>query len=81
VTLAHIVGGGPVWPLWTTGSLLCGSAVPGTGRLLSVSVDGRQVDEVNADAAVVTVATGEHTLRVELVTTTHQEYAPPGCTP
>lgn len=146
MTLAHIVGGGPVWPLWITGTLLfggavaamaasgrlrrtclaasgvglvatvaayaaipaaptapaglslriaspaagatvtsplavricaSGSAVPGRGRLLSVSVDGRQVAEVNADAAVVTIGTGEHTLRVELVTTTHHEYAPP----
>jgi hypothetical protein len=146
VTVAHIVGGGPVWPLWITGALLfggavaamaasgwlrraclaasgaglvatvavyaaipaappapagvslriaspaagamvtsplavrvcaSGSAVPGSGRLLSVSIDGHQVAEVNADAAVVTVGTGEHTLRVELVTMTHHEYAPP----
>jgi hypothetical protein len=144
--LAHILGGGPVWPLWITGSVLfgggvaamaasgrlrraclaasgvglvatvavyaaipaappapagvslrivsppadatvtsplavrvcaTGSAVPGSGRLLSISVDGRQVAEVGVDAAVVTVARGEHTLRVELVTTAHREYAPP----
>ncbi|HEX4580156.1 MAG TPA: hypothetical protein VH498_09170 [Candidatus Dormibacteraeota bacterium] len=144
--LAHILGGGPVWPLWITGTVLfgggvaamavsgrlrraclaasgvglvatvavyaaipatppapagvslrivsppagavvtsplavrvcaTGSAVPGSGRLLSISVDGRQVAEVDVDAAVVTVARGEHTLRVELVTTSHREYAPP----
>jgi hypothetical protein len=144
--LAHIVGGGPVWPLWITGTVLfgggvaamaasgrlrraclaasgvglvatvavyaaipaappapagvslrivsppagatvtsplavrvcaTGSAMPGSGRLLSISVDGRQVAEVHVDAAVVTVPRGEHTLRVELVTTAHREYAPP----
>jgi hypothetical protein len=144
--LAHILGGGPVWPLWITGTVLfgggvaamaasgrlrraclaasgvglvatvavyaaipatppapagvslrivsppagavvtsplavrvcaTGSAVQGSGRLLSISVDGRQVAEVDVDAAVVTVARGEHTLRVELVTTSHREYAPP----
>lgn len=146
MTLAHIVGGGPVWPLWITGSLLfggavaamaaagrlrraclvasgvglvatvavyaaipaapvapagvslsiasppagatvtsplavrvcaTGSAVPGSGRLLSVSVDGRQVAEVDADTTVVMLAAGEHALRVELVTSSHHEYAPP----
>jgi hypothetical protein len=144
--VAHIVGGGPVWPLWVTGTLLfggavaamavpnslrrpclavaavglvatvavyvalpsappaprglslsiaapragatvttplvvevcaTGSSVPGPGRLLSISVDGRQVAEVNADTAALTVDTGEHTLRVELVTSTHREFAPP----
>jgi hypothetical protein len=54
-----------------------GSTVPGSGRLLSVSIDGHQVAEVNADAAVMTAAAGEHTLRVELVTSNHREYAPP----
>lgn len=146
MTLAHIVGGGPVWPLWITGALLfggavaamassgrlrraclavcgvglvatvavyaaipaappapagvslriaspaagatvtsplavrvcaTGTAVPGSGRLLSVSVDGRQVAEVDSDTAVVTVTPGDHMLRVELVTNTHREYAPP----
>lgn len=52
--LAHIVGGGPVWPLWVTGTLLFGGAV-----------------------AVVSVARGEHTLRVELVNSAHRQYAPP----
>ncbi len=145
VPLAHIVGGGPVWPLWITGTLLfggavgtlasattarrvcfaitgvglvatvavyvllpsapsappglavridspsasaavtspvlvtvCGtSAIPGPGRLLSVSIDGRQVAEVNANSAAVTVAAGTHALRVELVTADHRAYAPP----
>jgi uncharacterized protein YcgI (DUF1989 family) len=54
-----------------------GSNIPGTGRLLSVSIDGRQVAEVNADTAAVTVAAGAHTLRVELVTSDHRAYAPP----
>jgi hypothetical protein len=144
--LAHIVGGGPTWPLWVTGALLfggavaamaapqnrrraclavaavglvstvavyialpaappaprgvslsiaappadatvtsplvvrvcaTGSSVPGAGRLLSISVDGRQVAEVNADSAALNVGPGEHTLRVELVTSAHREYAPP----
>ncbi len=146
MTVAHILGGGPVWPLWLTGALLfggavaamavplrarrvclavaglglvstcvvyallpsapsaprglsvqiaapstataitspvlvkvCGgaSAIPGTGRLLSISVDGRQVAEVSADTAVVSMSAGSHTLRAELVTSQHREYAPP----
>lgn len=144
--LGHIVGGGPVWPLWVTGGLLCGGAVaamavpqtsrraclavaavglvstivvyallpsaptapqgltmhilapqtsatvtspvlvrvcggtsnlPGAGRLLSISVDGHQVAEVNTDTAALSLAAGTYTLRVELVTTKHIEYAPP----
>ncbi len=144
--LAHIVGGGPTWPLWLTGTLLFGGAVaamavpqtlrraclavalvglvstvvvyallpaapgapqglairivaptadatvtspvlvevcggassiPGAGRLLSISVDGRQVAEVDAGAAAVTLAPGTHTIRAELVTTNHIEFAPP----
>jgi hypothetical protein len=54
-----------------------GSAVPGTGRLLSVSLDGRQVAEVAADSAAVTASAGQHLLRVELVTADHRAYAPP----
>ncbi|MDQ6847442.1 MAG: hypothetical protein M3019_07660 [Candidatus Dormibacteraeota bacterium] len=144
--LGHIVGGGLVWPLWVTGSLLFGGAVgamavaqtlrraclaiaaiglistvivytllpsapiaprgltvrivapkasatvtspvlvrvcgdtsnlPGAGRLLSISVDGRQVAEVDADSAAVALAAGTYTLRAALVTTKHLEYAPP----
>jgi hypothetical protein len=144
--LAHIIGGGPVWPLWLTGGVLFGGAVaamavpqalrrvflavagvglvatvavyvalptappapaglslsiaapaagatvtspvvirvcagsttlPGTGRLLNISVDGRQVAEVNAASAAVNVDTGTHTVRVELVTSTHRAFAPP----
>jgi hypothetical protein len=52
-------------------------AVPGTGRLLSVSVDGRQVAEVPTGTAAINVSTGKHTLRVELVTSAHRAYAPP----
>ncbi len=145
MTLAHIVGGGPVWPLWITGAVLFGGAVaamavplrlrraclaatavglvatiavyvalpsapaapaglairvaapaasatvtspvlvkvcgtsdiPGAGRLLSISVDGRQVAEVDADTAAVTIAAGPHMLAVELVTSDHRAYAPP----
>jgi hypothetical protein len=144
--LAHVVGGGPVWPLWLTGTLLFGGAVaamavpqarrraclaiaavglvatiavylllpsaptappglslsiaaprdgaivtspvvmrvcagsysvPGAGRLLSISVDGSQVAEVNTSAAAINVDSGEHIVRVELVTSAHREYAPP----
>jgi hypothetical protein len=144
--LAHIIGGGPVWPLWITGALLFGGVVaamavphalrrvclavagvglvatvavyvalpsappapaglslsiaapvagaivttpfvirvcagsttlPGTGRLLNISVDGRQVAEVNAGTAAVNVDTGTHIVRVELVTSTHRAFAPP----
>jgi hypothetical protein len=144
--LAHLLGGGPLWPLWFTGSLLFGGAVasmavpqtmrrwclalsgvglvativvyvllpvapaaphglslgiaapvdgaivtspvvvrvcagatsvPGAGRLLSISIDGRQVAEVSTDTAAVSVDSGEHMVRVELVTSAHREYAPP----
>lgn len=144
--LAHIVGGGPVWPQWVAGSVglvgligalearsqalrrvsavvagagmlammgacaalpsapaapnlslrivqpapdsivhspvlvtVCadGAVVPGAGRLLTVLVDGRQVVEVNADSAAVQISSGQHTLRVELVTSDHREFAPP----
>jgi hypothetical protein len=54
-----------------------GMSLPGPGRLLSVSVDGRQVAEVAADSAAVNTTTGQHTLRAELVTTDHRAYAPP----
>jgi hypothetical protein len=54
-----------------------GFSVPGAGRLLSISIDGRQVAEVNTGTAAINVDTGEHSLRVELVTSTHREYAPP----
>jgi hypothetical protein len=51
--------------------------VPGAGRLLDISVDGRLVAEVSRDTASITAASGEHTVRVELVTSAHREYAPP----
>jgi hypothetical protein len=54
-----------------------GSSVPGAGRLLTVLVDGRQVIEVDADSAAVPLSIGQHTLRVELVTRDHREFAPP----
>ena len=54
-----------------------GSTVTGNGRLLSVSVDGHQVAEVSADSAAVNASTGQHLLRVELVTRDHRAYAPP----
>ncbi len=43
--LAHIVGGGAVWPLWVTGTLLFGGAVatmavPTTLRRACVAVAG-----------------------------------------
>lgn len=54
-----------------------GAAVPGAGRLLSISLDGRQIAEVGSDSAVVNAAAGSHTLRAEVVTSDHREYAPP----
>lgn len=51
--------------------------VPGAGRLLSVSIDGRQVAEVAADTAIVDIAPGAHRLHVELVTADHRAFAPP----
>ena len=144
--LAHIVGGGPSWPLWITSALLfgglvgatsrrtalrrtslvvsaiglvttvlvyvtlpaapaapsgvslriatptagavvtdpvvvrvCGggAALPGSGRLLSYSVDGSQVLETRNAVAALSMAPGRHTIRVELVTSSHREFAPP----
>ena len=55
-----------------------GSApIPGAGRLLSLSIDGRQVAEVHAGTAAIDVASGHHTLRAELVSSQHREFAPP----
>jgi hypothetical protein len=51
--------------------------VPGAGRLLSISVDGRQVAELQSGTAAIDISTGEHSLRVELVTSAHQAFAPP----
>jgi hypothetical protein len=51
--------------------------LPGAGRLLSISVDGRPVAEANRDRASITIASGRHRLRVELLTSAHREYAPP----
>jgi hypothetical protein len=51
--------------------------VPGAGRLLSISVDGRQVAELHTDTTVINISKGEHRVRVELVTSAHQAYAPP----
>lgn len=58
---------------------VCGgtSNLPGAGRLLSISIDGRQVAEVNADTVAVNVSAGTHLLRAELVNSAHLEYAPP----
>jgi hypothetical protein len=58
---------------------VCGGTTrpPGPGQLLSVSVDGRQVAEVRGNTVAVPVTSGHHTLRVELVTGQHMEYAPP----
>jgi hypothetical protein len=53
------------------------TSVPGAGRLLDISVDGRLVAEVSRDTASITAASGEHTVRAELVTSAHREYAPP----
>ena len=53
------------------------TSVPGAGRLMDISVDGRLVAEVSRDTASITAAAGEHTVRVELVTSAHREYAPP----
>ncbi len=144
--LAHIVGGGPVWPQWVAGGVgllgligalearsqalrrvggvvacaglltmvgacaalpsapaapnlslriaqplagsvvhspvlvtVCanGAIIPGAGRRLSVLVDGRQVIEVNSESAAVQLGPGRHTIRVELVTIDHREFAPP----
>lgn len=144
--LAHIVGGGPTWPLWITSALLFGglvgatsrratlrrpslavaavglvstvvvyvtmpaapsaprgvslrivapppgavvsvpvvvhvcdggSALPGGGRMLSYSVDGRQLLESRDALTALGLSPGRHRLRVELVTSDHREFAPP----
>jgi hypothetical protein len=75
--LAHIIGGGPVWPLWLTGALLFGGAVaamavPQALRRVCLGVAG-----VDAGTAAVNLDTGMHTVRVELVTSAHRAFAPP----
>ncbi|MDQ2961429.1 MAG: hypothetical protein M3R48_10340 [Candidatus Dormibacteraeota bacterium] len=76
LTIASPVDGATVGNPVVVRACAAGFAVPGTGRLLSISIDGRQVGETRTDVAAVTVAEGRHTLRVELLTLDHREFAP-----
>jgi len=51
--------------------------VPGPGRLLTVIMDGSQVTELEGAVVAVPAPVGEHDLRVEILTSDHQEFAPP----
>jgi hypothetical protein len=51
--------------------------VPGPGRLLLVSVDGRQVAEVRASTVTVSMSAGEHRVAAQLITSDHRAFVPP----
>jgi hypothetical protein len=77
LTIASPTAGATVGDPVVVRACAAGFPVPGAGRLLSISIDGRQVGEARTDVAAVTVADGQHTLRVELLTLDHREFAPP----
>ena len=52
-------------------------ALPGPGRLLLISVDGRQVAEVRSSPVVVAMGEGRHHVVAELLTADHRAFAPP----
>jgi hypothetical protein len=54
-----------------------GAPVPGPGRLVLVSVDGRQAAEVRTDTVVLPIAHGTHTVAAELLTSNHRAFTPP----
>lgn len=53
------------------------AVVPGSGRLVSMSVDGRQVAERADDTVILEIPTGSHRIRVEVLTTDHRQFSPP----
>ena len=53
------------------------AAVPGGDRVLSISLDGREVLSTGSGHALVTATPGRHRLRVEVLTKDHVEYQPP----
>lgn len=57
---------------------ICGGGpVPGQGRLVLVSVDGRQVAELRSDTVVVPIPAGMHTVLAQLLTSGHRAFTPP----
>jgi hypothetical protein len=50
--------------------------VPGSGRLLLVFADGRQVAELRSDTVAVQLATGRHRLTAQLITSDHRAFVP-----
>ena len=51
--------------------------IPGPGQVLSVFIDGRQLQTTTMATAFVAAQAGRHTLRVEILSTDHREYQPP----
>ena len=53
------------------------AAVPGADRVVSVSVDGRQVLSAASDSLAVFLRPGSHRVRVEVLTARHVRFSPP----
>jgi hypothetical protein len=51
--------------------------VPGQDRVLSVSVDGAQLESVSGSSMVIEASPGTHDLRVDVLTSEHRAYDPP----
>lgn len=51
--------------------------VPGPGRLLLVTVDGRQAAEVRSSTVVLSLPAGSHHLTAQLLTSDHRAFVPP----
>lgn len=66
--LVHVCG---------VGSGATPAPVPGSGRLLLVFVDGRQVAELRSDTVAVPLAIGRHRITAQLITTDHRAFVPP----
>jgi hypothetical protein len=53
------------------------AAVPGPGRLVSMSVDGRQVAERAGGTLILEITPGSHRIRAEVLTADHRQFSPP----
>ena len=51
--------------------------IPGQGRLLLITVDGRQVAETRTSTVTVQMATGTHEVVAQLITSDHRAFVPP----
>jgi len=58
-------------------AVVSSAPVPGPGRLLLVSVDGRQVAEARASTVTVPMSAGAHQVAAQLITSDHRAFVPP----